>query len=224
MRRFLLLAAIAMLPGAAGAADMPAKAYNAVVPVTSTPAWQGFYLGVHGGYSWSQIHSALIEETFDIGKMKPDSYLFGAHAGYNWQFGNLVPGVEVDVTYAGKSDTVVIDKETEVAGKVKYLGTARARLGLALNEGMMVYGTGGLAWANAQVTAPTLVDGGLTSSANHFGWVGGAGLEFKLFTNSWIGRLEYLHYDMGGSSYFGIVDATLKQDVVRAAISYRFSH
>ena len=71
---------------------------------------------------------------------------------------------------------------------------------------------------------------------DHFGWVAGAGGEFRLGASNWIGRVEYLHYD------FGTVEQTTRVvtnavvinnfadkggrqtiDVVRGGLSYKFA-
>ena len=71
---------------------------------------------------------------------------------------------------------------------------------------------------------------------DHFGWVAGAGAEFRLGASNWIGRVEYLHYD------FGTVEQTTRVntvpalpidfadkggrqtiDVVRGGVSYKFA-
>src|SRR5712664_4156740 len=89
-----LLASIVAGAGAAGAADLPVKAPPKMVPSASVYLydWTGFYIGVHGGGGFG-------DNKFDMKPTltrKPSGGLVGGHAGYNWQYGNVVGGLEVD--------------------------------------------------------------------------------------------------------------------------------
>ena len=126
---------------------------------------------------------------------------------------------------------------------MKYLGTARGRLGWLPTETILLYGTAGLARERFErgmteviTGAPGSVTGRSVSPLDQFGWVAGAGAEVMLGSSNWIGRLEYLHYDFGrvnadgtfASSQPGMsVSAALTAgrqtiDVVRAGASYKF--
>lgn len=205
------LAAATFAASAATAADLPQR--KAPPAAAQSCEWCGFYLGVHLGYGWNEIKSAVLEEA---GTFKPDGFLIGGQVGYNWQVGRIVPGVEVDFTYTGRKDTLV---ET-IEGKIDYVASARARLGLALSDGLLLYGTGGLAWAHTALAITG--EGTTTAGASHFGWAAGAGVEFKIFSPNWIGRLEYLHYDFSKENYLSVIDARATMDVLRGGLSYRF--
>jgi outer membrane immunogenic protein len=72
----------------------------------------------------------------------------------------------------------------------------------------------------------------VTSNSNQFGWVAGAGLEWK-FAQSWLLQGEWLHYDFGREDNFFFSTFTVTPvdnsnsrttvDVVRAALSYKFA-
>ncbi len=106
---------------------------------------------------------------------------------------------------------------------MKYLGTVRARVGGSIpfaNTDVLLYGTGGLAWERVNRTDATLfVVPGTTqltttvTPRDHFGWVAGAGAEFRLGASNWIGRVEYLHYD------FGTVEQVTRVNTVPAIVS-----
>jgi outer membrane immunogenic protein len=140
----------------------------------------------------------------------------GGHAGYNWEFGSVVSGLEGDLSATGvkgSSDTFVVlfasGSMTSVAhNDVKYVGTVRGRLGIAteaLGSGFMFYGTAGAAWervdqsGNAQNGPPVTFSNSFVRPTNLLGWVAGVGAEAKLLGSNWIGRLEYLHYDFGSA-------------------------
>ncbi len=55
----------------------------------------------------------------------------------------------------------------------------------------------------------------------NFGWVAGAGLEYKVWGNL-IVRAEYLHYDFGKLTYGDGRNAKSTIDVARGGLSYKF--
>ena len=86
--------ALLAVPFAAQAADVPIKApyYKGHQSVISYYNWTGFYAGINAGYgfgssSWSAVPTA---------SNKPKGFLAGGTAGYNWQSGAIVYGVEGD--------------------------------------------------------------------------------------------------------------------------------
>jgi len=254
MKRLALLtaAAIALASGAASAADLPVKA-PAVAPASPCCGeWSGFYLGIHGGWGWKRNDFQEVIQTaplLTIGGIDSRGWVFGGQAGYNWQYGSWVVGLEIDFSATrirGDSATVtrtfaggltITDTESD---HVKWLGTARARAGFTLfTPNVLLYGTGGLAWERVNridtetVVTPTVTQTAVTTDPRDwFGWVAGVGAEVKLFGN-WVGRVEYLHYD------FGTVEATTTVvttpgtsfsdnagrqtiDVIRGGLSYKF--
>src|SRR4051794_876667 len=103
MKKVLLVAPLlGMGVVSAHAADI------AAVPRAKTPpllmnSWAGFYLGAHGGYGWgdNDFLSVLISNPLlTVGGIKSKGALYGGHAGYNWQFGQVVAGVELDFSGA----------------------------------------------------------------------------------------------------------------------------
>jgi outer membrane immunogenic protein len=218
-----VLASIVASAGAAGAADLAVKApiYKAPPPVILSD-WAGFYLGINGGYGWGNAKDD--DSFFDT---KPKGGLFGGHAGYNWQYGSVVAGVEVDFDGADIKDSlgfaaVFQDHLGNATHEVKFdeLATARARLGYLVLPNLLAYGTAGPGWGHSEITdtftSPTLVATG-SSAANQFGWTAGAGLEYKLLEHVLV-RGEYLHYDFAKDS--NGVKTTI--DTLRGGVSYKF--
>ena len=83
--------------------------------------------------------------------------VYGAQVGYNWQFGRVVTGLEIEFSVTdikgsnGVSQTLVppggsISTSETLGENVKYLGSARARLGWPPAGNVLLYGTAGLAW------------------------------------------------------------------------------
>jgi outer membrane immunogenic protein len=236
----------ALLGVAASAADLPVK----VVAPATAQSWAGFYLGVHGGYGWGdntfrQYLSEADPHPFLDGPASKGAVV-GAHAGYNWQFGRAVTGVEIDWSAAdisGSSDvsavTIFGPQTVGRTDRLKYLGTVRGRVGWLPADNVLLYGTAGIAWGRVdetdRATTPAVnVDFNIRRPFDRLGWVAGAGVESMLFGSSWIGRIEYLHYDFGAAQEFDVITSTIPGiwrtdrsgrqsfDVVRAGLSYKF--
>ena len=214
-RLFLASASLMVLTGSALAADLPVV--KAPPPVIAS--WAGFYLGVHGGYGWKRDDFSLSEADFflttpppSINGVRSQGGVFGAHAGYNWQFGRIVTGLEIDFSATdikgsnGVSETVAVpgvgslSTSDALDENVRYLGSTRARLGWLATDQVLLYGTAGLGWERLDLTETTQSPASAISvrdPIDKFGWVAGVGAEAMLGSPNWIGRIEYLHYDFG---------------------------
>jgi opacity protein-like surface antigen len=233
-----VLASIMTGVGAASAADLAVNApvYKAPPPVLSD--WSGFYIGVNGGYGWAATAIPDLGIDGSAVPLNPKGGLFGGHAGYNWQYKSVVTGVEVDfdgadINGTSSATTSGIPLLEPTTAKINELASARARLGYLVLPDLLAYGTAGAGWdhtnlsfaANPGVQVPAL-NGGVSQ----FGWVAGAGLEYKFYGN-WIARAEYLHYDFDASSVnvsgVGIPTSPVSLsretvDAVRGGLSYKF--
>ena len=127
MKRLVTLtAALALLSGAANAADLSGSMKDGGGVLPAAVNWSGLYAGVNGGYVW--------QDTSDIG----NNWLFGGQVGLNLQRGNLVGGIETDLGMLTSNGNV-------------YIGTVRGRAGLAVSN-WLFYGTGGYAYAGSSCT------------------------------------------------------------------------
>jgi opacity protein-like surface antigen len=234
---------------AAAAPAMATKAPRMAAPLQN---WAGFYLGAHGGYGWkdndfSTNFAPFGAATF-VGGIKSTGWLGGGQAGYNWQYTSVVAGLEIDGSATGiKGSSVPVTTPNSLtetrSDNVKYLGTARGRLGWTPAGSWLLYGTGGLGWerAHRSVMDATVLPGNTTmftseTPRDHFGWVAGAGVESFIGTSNWIARLEYLHYDFGTVESTTAVTSNVPGtstsidkggrqtiETVRAAVSYKFT-
>ncbi|MGU3540268.1 outer membrane protein [Methylobacterium sp. A54F] len=147
--------------------------------------WSGVYLGGHGGYSsaaldfknvfqplvYSRTHDSTAESIFGASTLlsarsqRVDSATYGAIAGYNFQFDDVVIGIEGDYTRFGKYGSSYdsigrvkmngdFKESVELAGvtstRVQDYGTIRARAGYALGN-FMPFVTGGVAVGRALI-------------------------------------------------------------------------
>lgn len=208
-----VLASIAASVGVAGAADLAVKApaYKAPVAPVILSDWAGFYIGINGGGGFGDNKF----DFFNGDNTKPTGGLVGGHAGYNWQYGSVVGGVEVDFDGADitKTDAFGLKQKTDE------LASARGRLGYVVLPQLLAYGTAGAGWGHSEFSAAGF---GTLDAVNQFGWVAGAGLEYKLW-GPLIARAEYLHYDFGKTSLPNVGDNVRQSiDTVRGGLSYKF--
>jgi outer membrane immunogenic protein len=159
-----------------------------------------------------------------------DGVVLGATAGYNWQRGSLVFGVEGDFSWAnitGSSNVCGPNTSTPhpCGTKLESLETLRARIGPALGERgqWFPYVTGGLATGEVYAW-----DSFTPASGSQFraGWTAGVGVETAL-SRRWSVKLEFLHVDLGSAQYFNVVPGvpetvSFNADIIRAGVNFHF--
>jgi outer membrane immunogenic protein len=220
----LIFAFVLLSATAASAADLPSQAQPYRTPIVASPAfdWTGFYVGLMGGYGWSD--SATIG-----GITVTNADLKGAFAGgtlgYNVQMGQLVFGVEADAAWSDVNHTetdLVFGIPVTLQDKVQAFGSVTGRLGVAL-QNVLFYGKGGYGWMNNQISGSAL---GVTISENHFhnGWTIGGGAEFA-FAGAWSLKAEYMFARYLNEPYTQLGGITLAADVntFKGGINYRFN-
>lgn len=224
-RLLAILAATLGLGAPAFAADLQPRP---LPPVVNVLPWSGFYVGADVGALFNTTLSPVNDsKLLDLPHFKMSGITYGGFVGHNWQIGAAVVGLEVNFDFANRRASNTIEESISATDTIKYLGSARARLGFTLGTNILAYGTAGVGWANTQASiaeGSTVVG---NAAANHFGWVGGGGLEY-MFAANWTARLEYLHYGLGQSSYAFSVPINLnfvqdlKVDTVRFGLAYKF--
>jgi outer membrane immunogenic protein len=230
-------------------------AYAAAPGISPIADWSGVYLGINVGYGVGRNPSVQSETlTPGFGVLMADELAFspagvigGAQAGYNWQRGPVVMGVEADMQGTGQKDrtcllgcsTLSPVQNIVTTQSLDWFATLRGRVGLAAN-GWLWYVTGGGAAAHIKtnVTA-SLPQNSVPAVANanfgdlKFGWVAGLGVEAQLADN-WSWKLEYLYLDLGhvnsSVTTVGLIgpatiatSSDIHNHVFRAGVNYRFS-
>jgi outer membrane immunogenic protein len=174
------------------AADLGARPYSkAPAAAIAVNNWTGFYIGAMGGYAE--------EATSGVGAL--NGGFVGGTAGYNWQTGNFVLGVEADAAWADVGATVVVGP-VAISSDIHALGTVRGRVGYAFDQ-ILIYGTGGYAWANNEI-AITALGVTIADTQFHSGWTAGGGVEVK-FAPNWSVKAEYLYRSFESETYFAAV-------------------
>ncbi len=192
----------------AQAADLGNYAGNA------TMDWSGLYFGALAGYGRSQA------KDLSTGNRLKTNGVFdmGLLTGYNFQSGNMVYGLEADITPL----MLMKEKKGNSGGITRHafmpFATIRARVGFATGP-MLFYATAGYA-----VGSGMLKTTGKKKEKLHGGWTAGGGVEFALNRN-WALRTEYLYEAFGKASYkLGPARKARYEHahVFRLGITYRF--
>jgi len=247
-----LAAALSLgLAQAASAVDMPAPVKAPVAaPVYN---WTGVYIGGNIGYGWGKSDNDFADAVTGFGTVPMGSdttnvngVIGGLQAGYNWQTGSFVFGLETDVQLSGQKGSGAAICPAASCGpggtvthteQLTWFGTARGRLGWAFDR-WLIYGTGGLAYGTVESSGsvnffvPVRLTGPYSDSATRVGWVAGAGLEGAI-TRNWTARVEYLYIDFGTANFSSptmfplaagaITDSMhLRDNIVRVGLNYRF--
>jgi outer membrane immunogenic protein len=188
----------------AQAADLP---YGSRAPYTvnqplNAYSWAGPYLGGNLGYGWGTVSN---------NPTRPSGFVGGVQAGYNWQTGPWVFGVEGDIQATGADDTFAPWKFSN-----PWFGTVRGRAGYTVSN-VLFYGTAGLAFG--ELSGQTF---GLAESHTNAGWTAGVGAEVGLLPN-WSAKIEYLYVDLSSSNFVitGMSNG-YQFGTVRGGVNYHF--
>jgi outer membrane immunogenic protein len=218
--------------GAASAADM-APRYTKAPPMIVDPGynWSGFYIGANvggigstGNSSHQCINPAGVANGLgcDIipgSDLNGTGVLGGVQAGYNWQSGRWLFGVEGDGQGTSlRSSTSIFSPAFPLNGggfdapatfttsaKLDWLATARVRVGVTSGTALY-YLTGGAAFGGVR-TATNLfgAPNGYPSTTDdtRTGWTAGGGVEWG-FAPQWSAKVEGLYYDLGSVTSLGV--------------------
>jgi outer membrane immunogenic protein len=157
----------------AAAADMPLKAPRTVAAVVAN--WTGFYAGINlGGGQHTASGAAgdrdpasdalLVQFPIDTTARKT-GILGGVQVGYNRQWtSQVVIGIEADIQGAAlraESSRLLepggFPLRFDTNSSIDWFGTVRARMGVLATPGLLLYGTGGLAYGHVNNTAAIVI-------------------------------------------------------------------
>jgi opacity protein-like surface antigen len=257
MRGFLLAAVMFGAVSGAQAADMPD------LPIlrgglteglsTSIVNWQGFYIGAQGSWGGSNINFAgandglatglfpysPLQSLVDVpglGKSSSKSTGFGAFAGYNWQWADVVIGVEgnylhqdmfgsstaIPFRYVDGGGILRTQSSSTASIDLKDFGSVRVRAGYATGS-FLPYAFVGAAAGRADIYRSVGMIGNFSSfltatssQKDHFvyGYSAGLGMDVMLCAGLFM-RLEYEYQRFTTSADVNI-------NTVRAGLGYKF--
>jgi outer membrane immunogenic protein len=225
MKKFLLF--IIVLVGFASVA------FAGAIPSSTIDApgitWTGFYIGAN--IDWAGMHydnsyytpggaaapywlpgDAAAISAGGVNAFNPARIAGGVQAGYNYQKGKIVTGLEADfnlLRLSGQSSAVAngtspgIVANYNTNAKMDWMITVRPRIGLTFGR-YLPYITGGLALVHNSFTQSVLFPGGASSAVSDGGvsytstqaaWTLGGGMEYG-YSPNWSIKAEYLHVFM----------------------------
>ena len=204
---------------AANAADLGRRPVYKAPPaaVVGPYNWSGFYIGGQVGYQWGD-HSVSATEVPGLGTAGPfgfssDGVVGGDHAGFNWQTGQWLFGIEGDFEASGVDGDLTVSvfgTDTSILGfEQKWQASLRGRLGWAFDRSL-IYVTGGGAWSRFEHTGSfdttgvlggPLVEPAWGNTAS--GWTIGGGFQHA-FTDNLSARLEYRYTDFDSFNHASV--------------------
>ena len=236
------------------AGNAPGRAADAQLFVKATPApvavaWDGFYIGAHGGYGWA--NKKFVDNfPFYDGEIDAEPRLRGGlggfQAGYNYRTDWLVLGIEGEFSWSDikqNNFSCFTFGDQVCSAKSEWFAAVTARIGVA-NGAALYYLKGGPAWTRDHFTdlatcagTQPLTRNGVTaacgdtffSNQTRFGWLIGGGIEY-LFAPNWSLKLEYNYMDFGsrsipftdGGTGFFTEEIHQKINVVKVGLNYYF--
>jgi outer membrane immunogenic protein len=232
MKLALSLALLLATAAPAAAADLSEASPDYGKPAVAPLLWSGPYLGVDGGYGWGST-SYSFSISAPSGNSDPKGGLGGVFAGYSYQTGRFVAGLEADIEAADLNGSFSNTSGLTSTGssRLDWDASIRARFGAAVGPALP-YLTGGVAFAGYNFTGGPLPSSGGACcgafSSTLTGWTVGAGWDYA-FTRHLVGRIEYRYTDYGKAhgellpAQPGIFMTTSNTtSVVRVGMSYKY--
>ena len=238
MRRLFTTAlSLLALGGAARAADLPPAPQ--LPPLQAQPVWTGFYAGLNVGGGFGSSHNAFNIAGFGLPAFDTSlaGVVGGGEAGYNWQTGPWVLGLEASFDGSGLSGgrtapcppplcTALAASYTQ---RLSWFGTLRPRIGYALGN-WLFYATGGGALGEVGTNATAAVGSFIATdnrSQTRDGWTLGGGVEVG-FAPGWSAKIEYLYLDLGSRTTTYLLTPPISNasrfsaNVITAGVNYHF--
>lgn len=215
-----------LVAGSALAFTSPAMAQSQDDPFT------GFRLEAIGGYDASKAGSSVDDDVNEDNDESIEGLTYGAAAGYDFNAGGVVLGVEAELTDS-TAETEFSNGDFEGfglgnvdAGRDLYLG---ARVGVVATPNTLVYAKGG--YTNARYNIAGTFDGeDYRSSIDTDGYRVGAGVEQRFGENVY-GKLEYrysnysqaeLDFEDGDAPDVDLGEIDTDRHQVMAGVGFRF--
>ena len=186
MKKLILSVAAVIFAMPAFAADMALKAPPPPAPVFS---WNGWYAGVNIGGSFGEARDSLAvtggAPASSSTSAHLDGVIGGGQIGYNWLSGTTLVGLEADIQGSSERSSANTNPLSVPAlacalapcvsvgafndiEKLPWFGTLRGRLGLLASPSVLLYVTGGLAYAQIDSNTSFTPIAGAGAAVNNF--------------------------------------------------------
>jgi outer membrane immunogenic protein len=224
--------ALAMAASLCGPAVFSARAADlALAPIVEGGgyfSWAGLYAGGNlGGGAGRTSFVVSAPGLFTSTSDEIRGFVGGGQAGYNWQFGPWVTGIEGDIQFSHQQNGVQVSM-LQISNGTDMLSTLRGRLGYAGIEDWLFYVTAGGGFMHGTANLNLGGVGGLQETDFAPVWAAGVGVEARV-SGRWTGRLEYIYIDGGTvNNTFGIpggtatVSKTTRDNLFRTGLNYYF--
>jgi opacity protein-like surface antigen len=189
----LAIATTLSAPAFAGgmAEPVPEPMITPVVMAPVTGEWTGFYLGGQLGYG---------DVSTDVTGLEGDGAIGGVHAGYRYDFGQFVAGVEL--AYNAANIDLNATSQLDSVTQLKLMG------GYDLGQ-TLVYGTVGAAHAKANLGGTDFSD---------TGYLVGVGMDYAI-NDAWTVGAEFAHHRFDN---FDSTGADVRANTATIRVGYRF--
>lgn len=251
--RIVAVGILLLATGGALAADLPTRKAP-LAPPLQVFSWTGCYGGGDVGGAWDRqptsIAPVAVDQDAVASDIAVDNIYGGVYAGCNYEFSQMAPawvvGAEADVSWAKLGGTAtgpnlstggaVLPGGVTWRSSADWLSSARARLGWAVAPNVLLYATGAAAWTRVNYSGLDVFNTGCPNclaasfGGDRAGWVAGGGIDWAPWSNNWILRAEYLHYQFDGQSGTAAFNASqrvtfgfgkLDVDAVRVGLAYK---
>ena len=218
-------------------AVLPAAFMLLAAGAAQSEDWSGAYMGFNAGYGTSEIDWRLVENagnevSSNVGNSvtsnSPDGMLGGIQFGHNWQQGDFVGGVEMEISASNADAYSTWTNEDgrfrDAAASIEYTASLAARAGFDVQDNLLYLKLGGVAvngdyhHTGGSLTSPRELDG----SDSQFGVLVGAGIERKINERAslrfHVPRSDVSLTDGNRTAIFG-----LKQDMHTFKVGLNFS-
>ena len=224
----------------ASAADMPVKAVAKAPPAV---LWTGCYVGGNVGTGWADkryLDPLALGIAADLGNHTPTGWIGGGQVGCDYQTGIWVFGVQGMLQAANlraNHNTAAVPPAApdRIETQIRWLATATARIGIAVQPNTLIYVKGGAAWVRDNEDIFDTVTGlrEATASVTRTGWVVGVGGEIMAWSNlSVFAEFNYLDFGNRNVTFTNLeippvpptFPLTIRQNVwtIMTGINYRF--
>jgi len=192
-----LLTSLGVLSASLAYAGGPVFVPPPIIPLAAPiQTWTGPYAGLQLGFGQGEMVAQSVALS---------GIVYGAHVGYNYDLGSIVLSAEADYNLAD------INGQFDGNAVIKTLAHLKARVGYDLGQ-TMIYGTGGLAYAEMDLF-------NASSTYSGKGYFAGLGVDHKIAAD-WTAGAEYLYHKFEDLGNTGFYDVNLH--TVQARVSYHF--
>jgi opacity protein-like surface antigen len=213
------IAALELFTASAFASDLPTKAPIKKAPIAAPSYnWGGLYVGANFGGGWTNSSLNIPGNNFYGGLTE---LIGGVQAGYNFQAGHFLLGIEGDFDWATFNHPTL---PAPTLGSVSnhWMSTVGARVGL-VNDRWLIFAKLGGGWVRSDAIVNLPGSPSWSGSSTNGGWLVGGGIEYGLKPH-WTVKLEYDYLALSNWNSATVPAVALNHDVqtIKAGINYKF--